>query len=302
MIEGLDHDDKFRMVEDELLTIAQTFTTHLHAAEYKRQQKMVKSRNADTIDSISRPVAGKMPDHTRRRVEAVARAKAQQEGLEGLLGKKNKDGGISDDSDEDVGLSYIGTTLYGLMDSPRKKAALISNEIPRTATTRAAAGFNKPAIKNKTSKKSAVESPKPKVTRQDSFKDEVDSDTSDDDDLDAPISAPKLLSFERRPITAAKPLLNLGSDAPIVAPNLTSIERRIITAAATKPHSKLEPVHKSSSPVIPPPEKESASYSFDDLPEFLTQTGVRPSRIRARQLKAKQEAPKKRLDEIPSFL
>src|SRR5271168_4042924 len=104
MNEGIDHDDKYRIVEDEFLSVAQRFTVHLHAAEYKRQQKMVKSRNADTINSISRPVTGKMPDQTRRKVEAVARAKTQKTVLAGLLGKGVGSGDVSDDSDDAVGL------------------------------------------------------------------------------------------------------------------------------------------------------------------------------------------------------
>lgn len=121
----MEYDDKYRMVEDEFLTVAKRFTVHLHAAEYKRQQKMVKSRNADTINSISRPVTGKMPAHTKRRTEAVARAKTQKAALEGALGKKAED--ASDDSDDGDGLPYFGTTLHGLMDSPRKKAASLED-------------------------------------------------------------------------------------------------------------------------------------------------------------------------------
>ncbi len=44
MIDGLEDDDKYRMVEDEFVATAGTFTAHLHAAEYQRQLNVVPVR------------------------------------------------------------------------------------------------------------------------------------------------------------------------------------------------------------------------------------------------------------------
>ncbi|CAD6441305.1 d4f6aa4f-fb24-4fa9-9b0f-eb32cd9545a4 [Sclerotinia trifoliorum] len=88
MIEGREHDDEYRMVEDELLTVAKSFTVHLHTAEYKRLGKIANTRNADAINSISRPVVGRMPDATRRKTEEVTRSNDQRNILEKLVGKK----------------------------------------------------------------------------------------------------------------------------------------------------------------------------------------------------------------------
>jgi hypothetical protein len=289
MKEGLDQDDKFRMVEDEFLAVAQKFTVHLHAAEYKRQQKMVKNRNAETINSISRPVTGKMPDTTKHKIEAMARTKTQRAAIENLLGKKRENGEMSDDSDDEGALPYFGTTLHGLMDSPRRKAVSIAKPGTITATTRAAAGFEKPTIQTKTARKSMLGSPKPKSMARSTqaapakhIADET-SDDDEDDDLDAPIQAPKRL-HDRRP----------SQLAPINSKDSLPLKTKF-------PTSK-----KASSSPTAPVKKEASTLSFDDIPSFLTTQGTpRMSRFeRARQQKAKQEKEeetKTKLGDIPSF-
>lgn len=299
MNEGLDKDDKFRMVEDEFLTVAQSFTVHLHAAEYKRQQKMVENRNAATIDSISRPVTGRMPDQTRRRVESVARSKQQRSAVEGLLGKK-KTGGLSD-SDDDTPLPYIGTTLHGLMDSPRKKTASLATLGFVAATTRSAAGFSKPATQSKRYKEAMPGSPQPKsVARQGSTRDGAETqitDDEDDDDLDAPILAPKFTSHERR-LTKQMAAPPRSDELPPTA--LSS--KRISTQRSTSP-PPTAPIKRESASNFRAPlvKSEATSHSFDDLPDFSS----RPSRLeRARHRRTKREDPeegRKNLNEIPSF-
>ncbi|KAK1759185.1 hypothetical protein QBC47DRAFT_398000 [Echria macrotheca] len=114
MVEGVDHDDKYRMVEDEFLSVAHDFTRHLHAAEYQRLKNLAKTQNAKTIQNISRPVTGEMTDLVKRRHAALDTAARQRRGLSSVLGKRTE----SDD--------LRASSLQGLMDSPRKKAAPIS--------------------------------------------------------------------------------------------------------------------------------------------------------------------------------
>ncbi|KAH8602039.1 hypothetical protein B0O99DRAFT_680189 [Bisporella sp. PMI_857] len=196
MQEGMEYDDRYRMVEDEFLTTAQRFTVHLHAAEYKRQKKVVKTRKAETITSISRPVTGKMPDQTRRRVESVKRAMKQQSTIDNLLGKKHQ----ADNSESDTDLPYIGTTLHGLMDSPRRKSASLATVRPIAVATRSAAGFDKPAGQAKSFIRKRSGSPKPKaqiraekkVIEQGDVSTASSSDEEEEnDDLDAPIKYAK---------------------------------------------------------------------------------------------------------------
>ncbi|RSM01437.1 hypothetical protein CEP52_008570 [Fusarium oligoseptatum] len=41
---GPQHDDRYRMVEDEFVNMAHQFTTHLHRAEYNRLKSLAKSQ------------------------------------------------------------------------------------------------------------------------------------------------------------------------------------------------------------------------------------------------------------------
>jgi hypothetical protein len=283
MVEGMENDDKWRMVEDEFLTVAQTFTVHLHAAEYKRQQKMVKSRNADTINSISRPVTGKMPEHTKRKLEAVARAKNQKSAVEEVAFRKAED---DDDSDDGGGLPYFGTTLHGLMDSPRKKATSLAKSGTIIATTRAAAGFKQSAAQLKPGQKQ--ESPQSKVAIRAAKKTQPDDlgteSSEDDDDLDAPIPAPKLSTHIRKPVPTSqfysKPSIGIAETTRA----FPEPKRSSLATTTTN----------SFSGAIP--------QSNNVSPEVIS----RPSRLeQARRQKAKLEKEKKEnqtLDIIPTFL
>lgn len=292
MEEGVENDDKYRMVEDEFYSIAHRFTVHLHAAEYKRQVKEVKARKADAIKSISRPVTGVMPDQTRRKVESVTRSSAQKRALEGLLGKKADD--ISDDSDTEA-LPYVGTTLHGLMDSPRKRAASLLKAGSIPATTRAAAGFKRPAAEQK-SPIILLDSPSTKYVHRngDKLKQEQASATEseeEDDDLDAPIPAPKLISdkvsFKDSAITSSTPSTIAHKPTPFLK---------------AVPVSTRTPIQKDS-----PFQKHVVRSSISlDLPTVHSSDKARTSRVEhARRHRAKQEPDEqksKKLEEFPSFL
>lgn len=280
MDEGLEHDDRYRIVEDELLSVAQRWTVHLHAAEYKRQQKMAKSRNAETISSISRPITGRMPDHTRRKVESIDRSKTQRSAVEGLIG--------SDDSDD--GLPYVGTTLHGLMDSPRGKSASLSKVGSFKTGTRAAAGFQKPASQSKLSQRVASDSPLSKniLSRQASkHPDGMSTESSDeDDDLDAPIPALKLEKVDR--VRATKPTVLSNSRSITSSSSILGQGRPEIAATLEK-----FPPRPSSTDIEPP--------------RTLSDGGGRVARRleRARLERASQqeeEQKKNHLDVIPTFL
>ncbi|KAL2177087.1 uncharacterized protein P884DRAFT_243956 [Thermothelomyces heterothallicus CBS 202.75] len=117
MIEGIDHDDMYRMVEDEFLAVAGEFTRHLHTAEYQRLKGLAKSQNAETIQNISRPVTQEMTDLVKRRHAALDMAARQRKGIAKTLRKR----ATSIDSDEEEPSRRPATSLQGLMDSPRKQ-------------------------------------------------------------------------------------------------------------------------------------------------------------------------------------
>ena len=284
MDEGMEYDDKWRVVEDEFLAVAKKFTVHLHAAEYKRQQKMVKSRNAETINSISRPVTGKMPDHTKRKMEAVVRVKAQRTALENVVVKKVED---DDDSDDGDGLPYFGTTLHGLMDSPRKKAASLAKPGTIAATTRAAAGFKQSAAQSKPDR--THESPQSKVALRTAKSYQPDKSVAesseDDDDLDAPILAPKLAALSRKP-------------APSPAPNVksTSITKTAKSFPAPKPSSLPTIKNNSFSAVGSKPSRTQLSPEVRSRPSRLEQARCHKAKLE------REQKDKQILDVIPTFL
>ncbi|ODA77701.1 hypothetical protein RJ55_06303 [Drechmeria coniospora] len=67
-------DDRYRMVEDELLRTAQCFTTRLHRAEYDRLRRLARTRNAAAIHAMERPVVV-----TSTPVAAVARRRRDRQ-------------------------------------------------------------------------------------------------------------------------------------------------------------------------------------------------------------------------------
>lgn len=117
MVEGRDGDDRFRMVEDELAYIAGKFTAHLHAAEYHRQKQQAKARNAETIDSISRPIVGRMTPAVSTKHSRLEKTRKRRDGLRRALAN-GKGGGLDVESDEEEA-PWVGTSLQGLMEAPQ---------------------------------------------------------------------------------------------------------------------------------------------------------------------------------------
>ncbi|KAK3323879.1 hypothetical protein B0T19DRAFT_443338 [Cercophora scortea] len=122
MIEGVDHDDRYRMVEDEFLAVAVQFTKHIHKAEYQRLKALAESQNADTIRDISRPVTGEMTADVKRRQTALGNAAKQRKALASVLGKRSA--GHTSDSDDDGGRP--ATSLQGLMKSKHREPVLLT--------------------------------------------------------------------------------------------------------------------------------------------------------------------------------
>ncbi|KAJ0384951.1 hypothetical protein COL922a_007297 [Colletotrichum nupharicola] len=174
MLEGLENDDKYRMVEDELFTIAGQFTAHLHAAEYQRLKTQTKSQNAETIKNISRPVVGSLSEIARRRQEELLRKKKQREALR----KAKKQTGVDDESGDETSMPWHGTSLQGLMDSPQKK------EVPLTTLTRADSG-TKTSLFGGVIKSQRRSAP---MSRREVLQEETESES---DDLGGPVKAPK---------------------------------------------------------------------------------------------------------------
>lgn len=105
MQEGVDHDDAFRMVEDEFVITAKLFTQQIHFAEYVRLKKLARSRGQDALAAMRRGTDG--------RTEKSAALQLQEEAEENA---RQRDG--EQDSEEDD--EYLqDPQLAGLMSGPR---------------------------------------------------------------------------------------------------------------------------------------------------------------------------------------
>lgn len=165
------------MVEDELYTIAQSFTQHLHYAEYIRRKREAKAKSTEALNDIQRPTDGRtqLPKEAQRRKEAKALAARQKAGL-AHLGVQEAD---KDDADDDD--TWAGTHLHGLMTSPRKSRSLVGAHAMKSST-RAAAGFRQAVGSN--SDRTAASAPFSRAAAA-HIVEVHDATTSDDDgDLD----------------------------------------------------------------------------------------------------------------------
>ncbi|KAL4867131.1 hypothetical protein BDV12DRAFT_123612 [Aspergillus spectabilis] len=141
--DGLDKDDIYMMVEDEFYTIAQTFTRHLHYAEFIRRKKEAKLQNAATIADIARPTDGVTPmsDELKKKYAAEELRANQKEKLNAIYGKPGQSGDDDMGDDLEKEKSWAGTHLQDFMFSLRRGRALVGKQGIRS-TTRAAAGFS----------------------------------------------------------------------------------------------------------------------------------------------------------------
>ncbi|KAL8916793.1 MAG: hypothetical protein Q9172_006116 [Xanthocarpia lactea] len=160
MREGLNHDDIYIMVEDEFLSTAQLFTSHLHHAEYVRLKNAAKARNTSlhpTTNPLARPTDSitTMRAETKKKKEAEARMGKNKAALDKM--KSDARSKIAVDSDEDnntIGSEeeyeadtapWKGTSLQGLMaPTPRKNLTSLSGLQGIQSSTRAAKGYSKP--------------------------------------------------------------------------------------------------------------------------------------------------------------
>ncbi|ERT01675.1 hypothetical protein HMPREF1624_02927 [Sporothrix schenckii ATCC 58251] len=207
MVDGMDHDDRYRMVEDELLAVAQTFTAHLHAAAYQRLKRRAQQTNGPTAAatasrSLARPtamtgVSAAARDRVARRT-AAAKQRAKQAAAVRSVGLVQHAGGAGGDNDDDDNVNdtdntpWAGTALHDLMESDPRKSR------PALVSLASVAG-NRP---------SAV------VPGSGIGGGEVDDDDDDDDDLDGP---PVQQKTTARPLTSSPHVPPRSPRQPVAA-------------------------------------------------------------------------------------
>ncbi|CAO1601551.1 hypothetical protein XANCAGTX0491_005206 [Xanthoria calcicola] len=151
MHEGLAHDDIYIMVEDEFLSAAQLFTSHLHHAEYVRLKNAAKARNGSNITARPTDSITAMRAETKKKKEAEVRTGKNRAALDKMMSDTranialSSDEEQSEDEDEEDDQPWAGTSLQGLMaPAARKNLTSLSGLQGIQSSTRAANGYAKP--------------------------------------------------------------------------------------------------------------------------------------------------------------
>ena len=286
------------MVEDEFYAMAQTFTKHLHYAEYVKRKKEAKLQNAAAIRNLARPTDGVTPkSEEMKRTEAAAALSARQRaGLEKMGGKRPQldSDKEEDDTDEDDGLA--ATSLGYLMTSPRKARSLVGMQGVKSST-RAAAGFAQTSgVKRQQTNPDAHihSSPQTEVEADDHA---VDATATEDDDLDVQIT-----KTSTRP-TAKKRSIESDPSSPVLR---TSSSTPQYTDNDGKGKRAVRVIHRT--PPLGRSRRKVFIDDFDELPEPSNQNPSAHGRLKshtANNTKDPNESGvkrKSRLNEVPTFL
>lgn len=129
------------MVEDEFLSTAHLYTSHLHKAEYIRLKKLARAQNASTIQNIARPV----DDRTEQSGESRKKMEGARQRAMGLKAMRNLEGdgrglGRGEDGNDDDDPWMRDPRLAGLM-TQRENSSQLSRITGAKSKTRASAGY-----------------------------------------------------------------------------------------------------------------------------------------------------------------
>ncbi|KAK2785451.1 hypothetical protein FQN53_007712 [Emmonsiellopsis sp. PD_33] len=265
MREGLENDDKYIMVEDEFLATAQTFTRHLHHAEYVRRKNEAKIKNANSMQTLAQPTGAGMglSAETRKNMESEENATRQKAALDEMkrsagrppVDSEAEDDGLESEEDREDD-PWVGTSLHNLMTSQRKHQSLVGLQGIKS-TTRAALGFQK-AVTDPRVKTEQLDDNPPVPTRESRLNSHViDDDTTseDDDDLDA---QPKRSKSVQIPKQQPRP----------------TVER----STTYNPASKRTPAERPEGHRLDPQRKTDTSHSLDEpLLNISRKTTDRPT-------------------------
>ncbi|KAM5348191.1 hypothetical protein ACJ41O_008015 [Fusarium nematophilum] len=282
-------DDRFRMVEDEFLNTAHQFTTHLHRAEYNRLKSLAKSQNAAAIREIERPVVGTPTLFARQRQDSARRIAKQRKVL------PNGADGSTDDT------PFVGTSLQGLMESPRKEAKWISTGMAGAAATRASAGLGSQKISPIRMRATPLASSSSRKRQLVAIVD--DDETDDGGGLD-------LATPTRKPATKSTRTVQTSSpDAPRSATRPSYSTPRVLTTTTNNTPSTKRHAASSTRPETPHVRKEARHHDAhddddDDDPFGINKRRIQRQKSKEQLRKVEQRPPAKKscLDDIPSFI
>ena len=253
MREGFDQDDLYMMVEDEFYTIAQSFTQHLHHAEYVRLKNIAKAKGTSNLSSESRPTDSitKMREDLKRKKQAEAQAGKNKQALSKLGGEAARkrvklsaeEGADSEMEEDDL---WAGTTLKGLMASPSTAKTSLMGLQGHKSNTRAAAGYSPPKAPGSKPDVRFNVSNNHSKSRDEGSQTTV---TDDDDDLDGPVQKPLdpyALKSAERDVTS-RPLPKAIA-ATTKSKSSYQPSRRLLSGAYDYMHNAVSPSLSESEP------------------------------------------------------
>ncbi|KAF5011340.1 hypothetical protein FDECE_2515 [Fusarium decemcellulare] len=291
MRSGPQLDDRYRMVEDEFLNMAHQFTTHLHRAEYNRLKSLAKTQNAAAIREIERPVVGTPTLLARQRQDTAQRIVKQRKVLPNAPGPADE-------------TPFKGTSLQGLMESPRKRAKWISAGMAGVSTTRAAAGFDSQKLSPTRTREKLHGLSSTKKRRLPAAD---DAEAEDGDDLNLSTPSRKPLAKSTRTAQTSSPAMARSATRPIF-----STPRALSTTTTNTPRTNTSTKRPTTAPggtEIHPigkalKHRQVHGDDDDDDPFGINKRRIQRQQSKEQVRKFEQRTPAKKssLDDIPSFI
>ena len=307
MREGYSADDIYMLVEDEFHAVAQSFTQHLHHAEYVRLKK--KARDAPkSTDAMPTTISG-IRAETKKKLEAKHLHAKQNTVVKDGLGHGSDDEDGEQDNDP-----WRGTALAGFMGASgsQQKIALVGVE-KITSSTRAAKGFSRgvgESPRNLEEKKGILEMYGPRRRKEEDKAPQLPcfDEEEEDDDLDA-APRPSAVSVKPEPNPKTEAILPTSRRSrPLISPPQSRSE------SSTEPKTNVESEKPRSSLKRFPLKRKTFLDDFDDFDpvsddeNILAKPSPAPSKTMTgrtfrKASKIKDEKDKKaRLGEMPMFL
>ncbi|EEH41991.2 hypothetical protein PAAG_03912 [Paracoccidioides lutzii Pb01] len=299
MKEGLESDNQYIMVEDEFLATAQTFTRHLHHAEYVRRKKEAKIKNANALKDLARSAGlkGTLSADIRKNMESeenAAQHNAALEEFKRVAGRPPVDSEVEDgvgseeDSDDDP---WVGTSLQNLMNQ-KKHQSLVGLQGIRSAS-RAALGFSKTPARSPWERPKSDEYVKDPVSNRGTEVNPhlIDDETStcDDDDLDAQSRRPESVQMATQQSKCTGESTNSVPISLSIIEGAQTVSRSNVQEKVTASHHLVRPntEHPRYNPIPPSTRKSKVMTLLDEFDDDKVHV------IRKYDMKAKDQTRKR---------
>lgn len=319
------------MVEDEFLSTAHLYTSHLHKAEYLRLKKLARAQNASTIQNIARQA----DDRTEQSGESKKKSEGARQRAMGANAMQNLEGdrrglGRGEGEDEDDDPWMRDPRLAGLM-TQRENSSQLSRITGAKSKTRASAGYAQASQSHGVTRETQEDVDSQEISPRRTLlkpqarpaarvvvaeeEEEVEEEEEDSDDLGGPSQSYSRYSQPQplpKPVRKAEALPRAPSrmyPTSTTSGTSSSTEKRVDSFHSLKSKSSMEDIRPKPSLTTNPNIRNTSSdisMNLDDFAGFPKRQAI-SSRAIGRFGKKKKEDPKevkrkKRSEEVPTFL